>query len=155
MVRFFPHEISQTNFFSTKSGYVHWNSFNNDYQAQSIHFFRGMYYLICNSIDVNNRMDRPISPRATRNKSNPLSWLTIASSPIFGTSIIKHDLAERSQIGPKAYPIVKYVIVRREYCEEEFGFPQHKFLKSIGGKARHVYHISLISIPPWIMSPLE
>ena len=29
-------------------------------------------------------------------------------------------------------------IVRREYCEEEFGFPQHKFLKSIGGKARHV-----------------
>jgi len=41
MVRFFPHEISQTNFFSTKSGYVHWNSFNNDYQAQSIHFFRG------------------------------------------------------------------------------------------------------------------
>ena len=56
MVRFFPHEISQTNFFSTKSGYVHWNSFNNDYQAQSIHFFRGMYYLICNSIDVNNRI---------------------------------------------------------------------------------------------------
>ena len=41
MVRFFPHEISQRNFFSSKSGYVHWNSFNNDYQAQSIHFFRG------------------------------------------------------------------------------------------------------------------
>ena len=41
MVRFFPHEISQRNFFSTKSGYVHWNSFNNDYQAQSLHFFRG------------------------------------------------------------------------------------------------------------------
>merc|ERR1712223_1256260 len=40
MVRFFPHEIPQRNFFSTKSGYIHWNSFNNDYQVQSIHFFR-------------------------------------------------------------------------------------------------------------------
>lgn len=41
MIRFFPHEIPQKSFFSTKSGYSNWDFLNNEYQAQSIHFYRG------------------------------------------------------------------------------------------------------------------
>ena len=41
MLRFFGDEINQKSFFSTKSGYSSWDSINNDYQVQAIHFFRG------------------------------------------------------------------------------------------------------------------
>jgi hypothetical protein len=41
MLRFFPGEIPQKSFFSTKTGYSNWNFLNNEYQVQSIIFFRG------------------------------------------------------------------------------------------------------------------
>lgn len=41
MVQFFPGEISQRSFFSSKAGYHFWDYVNNEYMAQSIHFFRG------------------------------------------------------------------------------------------------------------------
>ena len=41
MIRFFPDEIPQKSFFSSKSGYHKWNYLNSEYQVQAIHFFRG------------------------------------------------------------------------------------------------------------------
>ena len=41
MLRYYGDEIPQKSFFSTKNGYSSWDSVNNEYQVQGIHFFRG------------------------------------------------------------------------------------------------------------------
>ena len=41
MIRFFRGEVHPKGFFSATEGYKYWDSLNNDYQVDSIHYLRG------------------------------------------------------------------------------------------------------------------
>ena len=41
MIQFFRGEVHPKGFFSAIDGYNHWDSLNNDYQVDSIHYLRG------------------------------------------------------------------------------------------------------------------